>query len=164
MTPPCWTDCRATGDPAACCVIVRPGAPVGGPIRAGRTARGPADLRRFPARAADHSDLAVRARRPHRSGKPELPPAAPAGPAASASRLCPCARTQAACHPDALDSACRGAPPGNRVRAVYLMPSCRNPTLTRMSLRRREEIVEVCRRHDLLIMEDDVFALAHSRG
>ena len=32
------------------------------------------------ARAADHSDLAVRARRPHRSGKPELPPAAPAGP------------------------------------------------------------------------------------
>lgn len=65
--------------------------------------------------------------------------------------------------PDALDSACRGAPPGNRVRAVYLMPSCRNPTLTRMSLRRREEIVEVCRRHDLLIMEDDVFALAHSR-
>lgn len=65
--------------------------------------------------------------------------------------------------PEALDAACRGAPPGNRVRAVYLMPSCRNPTLTRMSLRRREELVEICRRRDLLIMEDDVFALAQNQ-
>ncbi len=66
--------------------------------------------------------------------------------------------------PDALDAACRSALPGNRIRAVYLMPSCRNPTLTQMSLRRREELVEVCRRRDLLIMEDDVFALTLHRG
>lgn len=65
--------------------------------------------------------------------------------------------------PEALDAACRSAPPGNRIRAVYLMPSCRNPTLTQMSLRRREELVEVCRRRDLLIMEDDVFALTQHR-
>ena len=65
--------------------------------------------------------------------------------------------------PEALDAACRSAPPGNRIRAVYLMPSCRNPTLTQMNLRRREELVEVCRRRDLLIMEDDVFALTQHR-
>ena len=58
--------------------------------------------------------------------------------------------------PDALDNACRSG----GVKAVYLMPSCRNPTLTRMPESRRKEIVEVCRRHDVLIIEDDVYALA----
>ena len=60
--------------------------------------------------------------------------------------------------PDALDSACRSG----GIKAVYLMPSCRNPTLTRMPESRREELVEVCRRHDILIIEDDVYALALS--
>lgn len=58
--------------------------------------------------------------------------------------------------PDALDNACRNG----GVKAVYLMPSCRNPTLTRMPESRRKEITEVCRRHDVLIIEDDVYALA----
>ena len=58
--------------------------------------------------------------------------------------------------PDSLDAACRNG----EIRAVYLMPSCRNPTLTRMPESRRRELVEVCRRHNVLIIEDDVFALA----
>ena len=58
--------------------------------------------------------------------------------------------------PDALENACRNG----GVKAVYLMPSCRNPTLTRMPESRRKEITEVCRRHDVLIIEDDVYALA----
>lgn len=58
--------------------------------------------------------------------------------------------------PDALDNACRTG----GVKAVYLMPSCRNPTLTRIPESRRKELVEVCRRHDVLIIEDDVYALA----
>ena len=58
--------------------------------------------------------------------------------------------------PDALEQACRNGD----VRAVYLMPSCRNPTLTRMPESRRRDLVDVCRRHDVLIIEDDVFALA----
>ena len=58
--------------------------------------------------------------------------------------------------PDALESACRSG----GVKAVYLMPSCRNPTLTRMPESRRKDIVEVCRRHDVFIIEDDVYALA----
>lgn len=62
--------------------------------------------------------------------------------------------------PDALDTACRNG----GVRAIYLMPSCRNPTLTRMPESRRRELVEVCRRHNVLIIEDDVFALALNTG
>lgn len=62
--------------------------------------------------------------------------------------------------PDALDTACRNG----GIRAVYLMPSCRNPTLTRMPENRRRELVEVCRRHNVLIIEDDVFALALNNG
>jgi len=62
--------------------------------------------------------------------------------------------------PDALDTACRNG----GIRAVYLMPSCRNPTLTRMPENRRRELAEVCRRHNVLIIEDDVFALALNNG
>jgi len=62
--------------------------------------------------------------------------------------------------PDALDSACRSG----GIRAVYLMPSCRNPTLTRMPESRRRELTVICRRHDILIIEDDVYALALSDG
>lgn len=62
--------------------------------------------------------------------------------------------------PDALDQVCRNG----GVRAVYLMPSCRNPTLTCMPETRRRDLAEVCRRHDLLIIEDDVFALAVDTG
>lgn len=58
--------------------------------------------------------------------------------------------------PDALENACRNG----GIKAVYLMPSCRNPTLTRMPESRRKALVEVCRRHETLIIEDDVYALA----
>ena len=58
--------------------------------------------------------------------------------------------------PDALENACRNG----GVRAVYLMPSCRNPTLTRMPEARRREITDVCRKYDVSIIEDDVYALA----
>lgn len=60
--------------------------------------------------------------------------------------------------PDVLDAACRGA--GGHVRGLYIMPTCQNPTLSQISENRRVELVEVCRRHGLLILEDDVFALA----
>ncbi|MCQ2444126.1 MAG: PLP-dependent aminotransferase family protein [Mailhella sp.] len=57
--------------------------------------------------------------------------------------------------PDALESACRSG----GVKAVYLMPSCRNPTLTHIPERRRRELVGICRRYDVLIIEDDAYAL-----
>ena len=73
--------------------------------------------------------------------------------------LCPVRTDACGMLPDALDAACRSG----GVKAVYLMPSCRNPTLTRMPESRRKDIVEVCRRHDVLIIEDDVYALALNR-
>ncbi|MFD2237609.1 PLP-dependent aminotransferase family protein [Aureimonas populi] len=54
--------------------------------------------------------------------------------------------------PDALDHACRA----EMLRALFVQPSVINPTATLMSLRRREEIVAVARRHDIAIIEDDV--------
>lgn len=55
--------------------------------------------------------------------------------------------------PDALDQAARGG----GARLLYLMPTQQNPTTATMSRRRREEIVAVARRHDLTIVEDDVY-------
>lgn len=55
--------------------------------------------------------------------------------------------------PDAFEEACRqGA-----VRLLYTVPTLQNPTTTTMSEQRRREIVEVARRHDVLLIEDGVF-------
>lgn len=58
--------------------------------------------------------------------------------------------------PDALDAACRNG----GVAAVYLMPTCRNPTTGAIPAARRRELAALCRRRDILIIEDDVFALS----
>ncbi|MBO0663743.1 PLP-dependent aminotransferase family protein [Jiella sp. CQZ9-1] len=42
-------------------------------------------------------------------------------------------------------------------RAIFLTPAANNPTAARMSLKRREEIVSVARRHNLTIIEDNVY-------
>ncbi len=55
--------------------------------------------------------------------------------------------------PEALDQACRS----KGAKAVYLIPSLHNPTTATMSTERRQAMIDVCRRHDLLIIEDDVF-------
>lgn len=56
--------------------------------------------------------------------------------------------------PEALDQALqRGLG-----KVVYLMPTLQNPTTRTMSLERRRAIVEVVRRHDAWIVEDDVYA------
>ncbi len=53
--------------------------------------------------------------------------------------------------PEALDRTCRDA----ALRAVFVQPSVINPTATLMSLERRRQLVEVARRHDLAIIEND---------
>lgn len=55
--------------------------------------------------------------------------------------------------PAALDTAARET----GARVVFLVPTLHNPTNSVMSTARRREIVEVARRHDLLIIEDDVY-------
>jgi len=55
--------------------------------------------------------------------------------------------------PEALAEACGGARPP---RFLYLVPNLHNPTNAVLPEARRREIVEIARRHDLLIVEDDV--------
>jgi DNA-binding transcriptional MocR family regulator len=55
--------------------------------------------------------------------------------------------------PDALEAACSRWQP----RALFLVPSLHNPTTVTLSEARRSAIAEVARRHNLLIIEDDVY-------
>jgi DNA-binding transcriptional MocR family regulator len=57
--------------------------------------------------------------------------------------------------PDALDSACRRHAP----KAVYLIPTIHNPTTATMPLSRREQVAEVLRANDVLLLEDDAYGM-----
>lgn len=60
--------------------------------------------------------------------------------------------------PAALDRALAGRGPGPA--ALYVTPTLQNPTAATMSLSRRDDVVAVCRAHDIAIIEDDVYTLA----
>src|ERR1700731_3403793 len=68
-------------------------------------------------------------------------------------RLTPITLDEEGLIPEALDAACRAAP----VRALYTMPTLHNPTTRTMPVTRREALAEVARRHDLALIEDDVY-------
>lgn len=53
--------------------------------------------------------------------------------------------------PEALDELCRH----HRISALYCTPTLQNPTTAVMSATRRQAVAECCRRHNLLIIEDD---------
>ena len=55
--------------------------------------------------------------------------------------------------PDALDTACRQLSP----KALYTLPTLQNPTTVTMPIERRREIIEICRRHGVMIIEDDIY-------
>lgn len=57
--------------------------------------------------------------------------------------------------PDALEAALHGADPP---RVLYLVPTLQNPTGATMGEARRARIAELARRHDLVIVEDDIYA------
>jgi len=46
---------------------------------------------------------------------------------------------------------------GRRPKLLYTMANFQNPAGVTMSLERRREVVELCRRHDVLIVEDDAY-------
>jgi len=56
--------------------------------------------------------------------------------------------------PDAVERACRSG-----VKAISLVPTLQNPTTAIMSAARREAIAEIAVRHDVPLIEDDLFAL-----
>ncbi|MBZ6078497.1 PLP-dependent aminotransferase family protein [Microvirga puerhi] len=68
-------------------------------------------------------------------------------------RLMPIAMDMEGLVPDALDEVCRNHAP----KAIYCVPTIHNPTTATMSLKRREDIVGVARRHGLSIIEDDAY-------
>lgn len=55
---------------------------------------------------------------------------------------------------DLLAAACEEFP----IRMVYTVPAFQNPTGAVMSLRRREELIEVAEAHRLIILEDDIWS------
>ena len=61
--------------------------------------------------------------------------------------------------PDALEAAARDG-----ARVAVLLPTLQNPTGRIMSPRRREEIVAVARKHDLWLIEDDIYAVYAGLG
>lgn len=60
--------------------------------------------------------------------------------------------------PEALEAAWSEPGPGPRV--LYVTPTMQNPTTATMTHARRQDIVALCRGHDVLIIEDDVYTLA----
>lgn len=62
--------------------------------------------------------------------------------------------------PEALDAACRRF--GGRL--VCVTPEAQNPTAACMSLERRIAIVGIARAHDLQIIEDNCYSVAHASG
>ncbi len=75
-------------------------------------------------------------------------------------RLCPVALDGEGIAPAALDAACRKVRP----KALYLLPTLHNPTTGTMSLERRKAVVAVARKHDLTIIEDDVYGMLAPDG
>ncbi|KMN16269.1 MULTISPECIES: PLP-dependent aminotransferase family protein [Pseudomonas] len=57
--------------------------------------------------------------------------------------------------PSSLDAVCRN----HRVSALFCTPTIQTPTAAVMSVTRREEVAKVCRDHNLLILEDDAYAV-----
>ncbi len=56
--------------------------------------------------------------------------------------------------PDALDAACRAT----QAKVLYCIPTLQNPTNRIMPSERRREIAEICRRHEVTIIEDGIYA------
>ncbi len=62
--------------------------------------------------------------------------------------------------PDALEAACRQASP----KALYCIPTLQNPTAAIMPTERRQAIAAICRRHGVVIVEDDIYGFLSPDG
>ncbi len=58
--------------------------------------------------------------------------------------------------PTALLSACKQ---NKSARFIYLTPTLQNPTTATMSVDRRQAIIDICKQHQLIVIEDDVNGL-----
>ncbi|MFE2847747.1 PLP-dependent aminotransferase family protein [Streptomyces scopuliridis] len=69
--------------------------------------------------------------------------------------LAPVAMDGEGIDPDAFERICRTRRPA----ALYTMPTLQNPTTVTMSPDRRRAIADVCRRHGVSVIEDDIYSL-----
>jgi DNA-binding transcriptional MocR family regulator len=53
---------------------------------------------------------------------------------------------------------------GRRAKFIYLVPTFANPSGITLSAARRPQIIDICRRNDLLIIEDDPYAYVRFEG
>ena len=69
--------------------------------------------------------------------------------------LAPVAMDDEGILPDVLDKLCQQKKP----KALYLTPTLHNPTTATMSLARREAVIAVARRRNLVLIEDDAYGM-----
>jgi 2-aminoadipate transaminase len=48
---------------------------------------------------------------------------------------------------------------GKRIKFLYTVPNFHNPAGTTMSLERRPQVIDICRRHGILVLEDNPYGL-----
>lgn len=70
-------------------------------------------------------------------------------------RLVPIAMDDRGMLPEKLDTACRR----DKIKGLYLIPGVHNPTTITVPQSRREALAQLARKHDLLVIEDDAYAL-----
>jgi 2-aminoadipate transaminase len=62
--------------------------------------------------------------------------------------------------PDALEERIRGLlAKGKRIKFLYTVPTFHNPAGTTLSMQRRPQILEICHRHAILVLEDNPYGL-----
>lgn len=67
--------------------------------------------------------------------------------------------------PNALDERLRSiAAAGRRVKFLYLVPTFQNPSGYTLAAERRPQVIDICQRHDVLIVEDDPYAQIRFEG
>ena len=67
--------------------------------------------------------------------------------------------------PEALEEAIdRVESEGRRVKLLYTIPNFQNPTGSTLSVERRRAVVDICRRHQVLIAEDDAYGDIRAEG
>jgi len=67
--------------------------------------------------------------------------------------------------PEALDEKLRAvASEGRRAKFLYLVPTFQNPSGITLTEARRPKVIEICHRHDVLIVEDNPYAQVRFEG
>lgn len=75
-------------------------------------------------------------------------------------RLVPIEMNEDGMSPQGLMNVCKS----EEIRGIYLMPEFQNPTTRSISPQRREEIADVIRKYNLILMEDDVYSFTGDRS